>query len=156
MGITSNIDYPHDYLPLPLQDGYRLKPVSPLLRTSMSSGRARQRRLYTSTPTEVSVSWIMDDSQGQIFEAWYRDAIADGASWFNMKLKTPIGVRGYVCRFTDIYEGPTLEGGRYWRYSATLELWERPLLPPGWGLYPGLLSGSSLIDIAINREWPEA
>lgn len=156
MAITTSINYPRDYLPLPLQDGYGLKPVSPLLRTPMVSGRVRQRRRYTSTPTEASVIWLFTDTQAQVFEAWYRDAINDGASWFNMPLKTPVGTRDYVCRVVDIYEGPTLTGGRYWRYSASLELWERPLPPVGWGNYPELLAGSSIIDIAINREWPKA
>ncbi|ENN8392412.1 hypothetical protein AB6V67_11845 [Serratia marcescens] len=156
MGITSNIDYPHQYLPLPLQDGYGLKPISPLLRTPMVSGRARQRRRYISTPTETPVSWLMSDVQGQTFEAWYRDAISDGAAWFNMTLRTPIGIKPYVCRFTDIYEGPVLVGGKYWQYSATLELWERPLPPPGWGNFPEFLAGQSIIDLAINREWPES
>jgi hypothetical protein len=32
--------YPHDYLPLPLMDGYGFKHISPLLRTEMTSGRA--------------------------------------------------------------------------------------------------------------------
>ena len=69
---------------------------------------------------------------------------------------TPIGTKLYVCRFTDIYEGPTPEGGMYWRYSANIEMWERPLVPVGWGNYPELLAGSDIIDIAINREWPKA
>lgn len=156
MGITSNIDYPHQYLPLPLQDGYGLKAISPLLRTQMVSGRARQRRRYTSTPTQTPVSWLMNDIQGQTFEAWYRDAIIDGAAWFNMNLRTPIGIKPYVCRFIDIYEGPVLIGGKYWQYSATLELWERPLLPLGWGNFPEFIAGQNIIDLAINREWPEA
>lgn len=156
MGITTSINFPHQYLPMPQRTGLGYKPVSPLLRTSLTSGRARQRRLYTSTPTQVGVTWIMSEAQGQLFEAWFRDATGDGAAWFNMRIRSPGSVADHVCRFTDIYEGPTLVALGFWQYSATLELWERPGLPPGWGLYPELLSGSSLIDIAINREWPEA
>lgn len=153
----ADIYYPHDYLPLPLQDGYGLQPVSPLRRTQLTSGRARQRRLYTSTPSEVSVKWLFtSDSQAQVFEAWFRDALGDGVKWFMMKLQTPVGVKFYKCRFTDIYQGGTLTGSLYWQFSATLELWERPLPPAGWGNYPELLAGSSLIDIAINQEWPKA
>ena len=153
----ADIYYPHDYLPLPLQDGYGFRAVSPLMRTEMTSGRARQRRKYTSTPTQASVRWIFKtDAQSQVFEAWFRDALADGASWFLMKLQTPVGVRFYKCRFTDIYEGPTLVSPKYWQFSATLELWERTLPPPGWGNFPELLAGSSIIDIAVNQEWPRA
>ncbi len=153
----ADVYYPHDYLPLPLQDGYGFKPVSPMQRTDLISGRARQRRKYTSTPTNASVKWIFKtDPQAQVFEAWFRDALDDGVSWFMMKLQTPVGVKFYRCRFTDIYEGPALVGGKYWQYSASVELWERPLPPVGWGHYPGLLAGSSMIDIAINQEWPKA
>lgn len=147
--------YPHDYLPLPLMDGYGFKHVSPLLRTEMTSGRARQRRRYLSTPTNNTVKWIFtDDIQARIFEGWFRDTLGDGVNWFMMELQTPRGLEFYKCRFTEIYEGPTLLPPKYWQCSATLELWERPLVAPGWGRYPELLSGSDLLDLAMNKEWP--
>ncbi|EOV9740122.1 hypothetical protein ACM26X_10755 [Kluyvera cryocrescens] len=149
--------YPHEYLPLPQQDGYGLTPVSPTLRTKLTSGRSRQRRKYTSVPTEASVSWFMEsDSQAQLFEAWHRDVIHDGVDWFLMRLQTPLGVEDYKCRFTDIYVGPTLVAPIYWKFTATLELWERPILPPGWGNFPEFIVGQSIIDYALNKEWPEA
>ncbi|HDU5042476.1 TPA: hypothetical protein RFU55_001854 [Klebsiella aerogenes] len=155
MAISTPINYPYEYLPGPLKDGFGLKPVSSLKRTPMVTGRARQRRSYISTPTATEVSWIFSDVQAQAFEAWFRDVLNDGASWFNLPLLTPIGQKNYVCRFTDIYEGPTPEGGMFWRYTAPIELWERPTLPVGWGNYPDWIVGSSLLDIALNREWPK-
>lgn len=156
MGITTSINYPKDYLPLPVQDGYGLTPVDPLLRTEMTSGRARQRRRYLSTPTQASVAWILDDAQSQLFETWYQATISDGAAWFNMPLRTPEGIQEYVCRFIEIYDGPTITGGRYWRFSATLELWKRPVLDPGWSEFPDYIINSNIIDLALNREWPSA
>lgn len=153
----ADIYYPHSALPMPLQEGYAFQAVSPLIRTELTSGRARQRRAFTSTPTQASVAWLFTtDGQGLAFEAWYRDALADGAAWFMMRLQTPAGIKFYKCRFTDIYQGPTLVAPLYWRYTATLELFERPLIPPPWGNYPDLIAGSNLIDIALNREWPQA
>lgn len=132
----ADIFYPDEYLPMPLMDGYGFKTISPLLRTEMTSGRAQQRRRYTSTPTQASVKWIFKtDALAQVFEAFFRDALKDGQSWFYLKLQTPIGVKPYKARFVDIYEGPTLVAPKYWQYSATLELWERPLPPSGWGNY---------------------
>ncbi|HHA1251567.1 TPA: hypothetical protein ACOELP_001022 [Enterobacter hormaechei] len=156
MGITSNIDFPHQYLPMPQRSGLGYTPVSPLMRSTMTSGRTRQRRKYTSVPTEAGVSWVFTDVQAQLFEAWFRDAITDGAAWFNMRIRTPLGVSDYVCRFKDIYDGPVLFGLGYWKISATLELWERPILPPGWGNFPEFIVGQSIIDYALNKEWPEA
>ncbi|MCK9842961.1 hypothetical protein M1904_07400 [Klebsiella pneumoniae] len=152
----TDIYYPHDSLPMPLQEGYGFQPVSPLKRTQLITGRARQRRAYTSTPTQASITWFMEtDAQGLAFESWFRDALSDGAAWFNIPLLTPVGLKNYVCRFTDIYKGPTPEGGLYWRYTAPVELWERPLPPSGWGHYPEWIVGSSLLDIALNKEWPK-
>lgn len=152
----ASISYPHDYLPLPQQDGYGFKPISPLLRTEMTSGRARQRRQYTSTPTQASVNWFFEtDPQAQLFEAWFRDTLFDGEAWFDMRLQTPEGVNSYKCRFVDIYEGPTLIAPKYWSFSATLELWERPILDADWGNFPEFIMGSSIIDFALNREWPK-
>lgn len=148
--------YPHDYLPMPQQTGYELKPVSPLKRTEFTNGRARQRRAYTSTPVQVSVEWFFDsDIQGQIFEAWYKDVLKDGVCWFVMRLQTPLGVNEQKCRFTDIYTGPVLSSPIHWRYSATLELWSRAVLEGEYGEYPDFIRNSDIIDLAMNREWPE-
>lgn len=149
--------YPHDYLPLPLQDGYAFQPVSPLKRTEMTTGRARQRRAFISTPTQANVQWFFEtDVQAQLFEAWYHETITDGADWFFMRLQTPLGVEFYKCRFTDIYQGPMLVAPIYWQFSATLELWTRPVLGDGWAKFTDYIINSSIIDIALNREWPEA
>ena len=153
----TDINYPHDSLPMPLQEGYGFQPVSPLKRTQLITGRARQRRAYTSTPTQASITWFMEtDAQGLAFESWFRDALSDGAAWFMMKLQTPAGIKFYKCRFTDIYQGPVLVAPIYWKDTATLELWERPLAPAPWGNYPEWIVGSSLLDIALNKEWPKA
>ena len=155
MAISTNINYPKDYLPCALKENFGLQPISPIKRTTMTTGRSRQRRAYTSVPTETPVAWIFTDGQAQLFEAWFRDDIKDGALWFNMPLMTPLGSDDYVCRFVDIYEGPAPEGGMYWRYTARLELWQRPILPPGWSEFPDFIVNSSIFDLAMNREWPE-
>jgi len=153
----TDVFYPHDFLPTPTRrSGYGLKPVSPLIRTTMTSGRSRLRRKYISTPTIANVVWIFrKEEQAQLFEAWYRDSIIDGSAWFMMRLRTPIGVDFYKCRFVDIYDGPVLVPVNSWQFTANVELWERPLVSDGWGLYPEFIIGSELIDIALNKEWPK-
>lgn len=155
MAITTNINYPPE-LPCALQDSYGLKPVSPLLRTELSSGRARQRRLYKSTPTQASVSWLFKEGEAQLFEAWFSESLTDGSAWFNMPLRSPLGSTDYVCRFVDIYDGPIITGGNYWSFTATLELWEQPILPPGYVDVPSFVINSDIFDKSMNREWPEA
>jgi hypothetical protein len=154
--IQTSIDYPAG-LPNPLRDGHSLKAVQPFLRTSMASGRARQRRAFTSVPTMGNFNFLFEtDNLAAAFEAWFRDSLNDGAEWFNIERKTPLGLIRLVCRFTAMYSGPTLVGRSMWQYSCPLEIWERPLLPVGWGEHPEFVVDADILDIALNREWPEA
>ena len=143
-------------LPLPEQSGYAIQHVSPLQRTTMVSGRARQRRIYTSVPSNVAVQWFLTEKQAQLFEAFFRYVIADGADWFLLPLKTPMFTGDYECRFTDIYEGPTLTTFDKWTVSATIEVKERQTLNAGFAYVPQYLIDSSIIDVALNDLWPAA
>ena len=143
-------------LPLPEQSGYAIQHVSPLQRTTMVSGRARQRRVYTSVPSNVAVQWFLTEQQAQLFEAFFRYAITDGADWFLLPLKTPMFTGDYECRFTGIYEGPTLTAFDKWTVSATIEIKERQTWNAGLAYVPQYVIDSSIIDIAVNQLWPAA
>lgn len=104
----------------------------------------------------ASVSWLFTDPQGQLFEAWWKEALVDGSLWFECPLDHPMGYQLYAARFTGVYSGPALVGPGLWSYSAELELRERPLLEPGWVDFPEFILFSSIIDLAVNREWPES
>lgn len=142
-------------LPRGLHSGRRYQLVSPLMRSDLSSGRARQRRRFTSVPEAVSVSWLFNGVQGQTFEAWWRDSLIDGSIWFECPLDHPLGYDLYTCRFTGPYDGPTRVGPNLWSYSAELEIRERIALDEGWGDFPEFILDQSIIDFATNREWPE-
>ncbi|WP_349573144.1 hypothetical protein [Azotobacter salinestris] len=148
------IEYPEG-LPLPLREGYAFQAVSPMVRSDLQSGRARQRRRFTSVPTMASVSWLLSDVQARLFEAWWEDALISGSQWFSCPLKTPEGLQSYEARFTDIYSGPNLIGRSHWRFTAELELRKRPIMAPGWGLTPEYILGSDIFDRALNQEWPQ-
>ena len=143
-------------LPLPEQSGYAIQHVSPTQRTQMVSGRARQRRVYTSVPSNVAVQWFLTEQQAQLFEAFFRYAITDGADWFLLPLKTPMFTGDYECRFTGIYEGPTLTAFNKWTVSATIEIRERQTLDSGFAYAPEHVIDQSIIDIAVNQLWPAA
>ena len=127
-------------LPLPLRDGYSFTPVSPIRRSEKVSGRAVQRRLYTSVPTIVAVSWLCTARQARLFEGWCKWGIG-WADWFLCPLKTPLGLNPTRARFTDIYDGPALVGIDLWRYSATLELFEMPVV-----------SEAELLDLMLEMD----
>ncbi|WP_256825507.1 hypothetical protein [Pseudomonas juntendi] len=142
-------------LPMPLREGYGFTPVSPIRRSNKVSGRSVQRRLYKSVPTVAAVRWIFSDAQALAFEAWFDEQLVSGSQWFECPLKVPGGIGVYKARFVDIYEGPTLVGQSSWSFSASLELWERPIMKGGWGNYPDLIAGAPLIDLTVNQELPK-
>ncbi|WP_330216723.1 hypothetical protein [Stutzerimonas stutzeri] len=99
----------------------------------------------------------MNELQAQLFESWFEDALISGTQWFECPLSSPQGDRLYQCRFVDIYTGPTEDGPGQWMFQAELELFERPILRGGWGLYaPEYFAQFGLIDEAMNQEWPAA
>lgn len=144
------------WLPPALHDGYGFRPVSPIVRSTFVSGRSMQRRRAKSTPTQVAVNWLLNDGTAALFEKWFQEDLSDGAAHFLCLLKTSLGMGYYRAQFVDIYEGPELVGGKYWRFSATVEVDKRPLLADGSTAYPDAILHSDIVDLAANREWPEA
>ena len=151
--MTASIDYPVQ-LPTPLRNGYDTNHISPLVRSELVSGRARQRRRYTSVPTIASVSWLFTQQQAQIFEQWFRWTLSDGAEWFNATLRTPMGLQPYECRFAEMYQGPKLAGITLWQFEANLEIRERQTFPDGWEIGYEYILMSDIFDYAMNREMP--
>lgn len=156
--ITVDISWPSD-LPFPQFQPNRMQAVQTFTRTPMASGRTRQRRTFTSVPTEGAVEWIMrHGAESMAFEAWFRDVLLDGAEWFNMPRRTPMArLQSQIARFTSM-PVPEPISDQFWRYSATVETWGRPvdIVPRGWGAFPEYLKGANIIDVAMNRNWPEA
>lgn len=146
-------EYPQG-LPCALREGYEFEPVNNISRTRMESGRSRQRIIFDSVPTIVSLAWICSEPQALLFEAWVGQVVRAG--WFLMPLKIPGATKNVEVRFTETPMGPDLVGVSHWRYTARCELRERPLLEPGWAeLMPEWVLNMNIFDLAINREWPK-
>ena len=121
------IQYPAE-LPLPLQEGYGLSTVDPMRATQMATGRTRYRIRHRYVPAEVKVNFNFSEEEAAQFEGWYVWAINNGFDWFEMPLQTPIGFKTYIAHFKGIYQGPDLTQISRWRYSAVMQLKERPVL----------------------------
>ena len=146
-------------LPLAMRSGYSINHVSPMVRTDLASGRARQRRAFTSVPSMVNLQWFFTEIEARLFEGWFRDDLgaADGAAWFEMTLRTPLGLQQYQCRFAEMYRGPDLVAIDSYQISATVEIVERPILLPGYAtILPGFVAQPDIFDRAMNQEWPAA
>jgi len=138
-------------LPLPVGDDYGFKPVSPIVRTTMASGRAMQRRRFGSVPTLLPVTWLLSSEEAKMFEGWCKLSIG-WVDWFLCPIMTPMGLNPTRARFTDIYEGPKFVGEDLWRYTATLELFELPIVDEA--ALTELLLGMPLpvMNAALNAE----
>lgn len=149
------IQYPAE-LPLPLQEGYGLSTVDPMRATQMVTGRARYRIRHSYVPTEVRFNFNFSQDEAGIFEAWYARTINNGLEWFEIRLQTPAGFTLYEAHFKGIYQDPDLTQITRWRYSAVLQLKQRPLIPAGWEQFPQYWLNKNVVDVAISREWPKA
>lgn len=148
------ITYPAG-LPHPLKSGAAYTPENNILRTPLQSGRARQRQLYTKVPTFYRATWILDDIKGRLFAAW-ADQAAKG-EWFEMPLRSELGVNVETVRFTASISGPVRIGVNHWQYTADIEVRLKPALAPGWAeILPGFTLESDIFDLAMNMEWPAA
>ena len=75
-----------DELPAPLKS-VSARPVSPIVRSKMVSGRTFVRRNFTAVPVVYRMTWLFDSEQAVIFENFFRDDLEDGTRWFEMKLR---------------------------------------------------------------------
>ena len=146
------IAYPSG-LPHPLKSGAAYQPENNIRRTPMQSGRARQRQLYTSVPSFYRASLILNDVQGRLLVAW-ADQIAK-AGWFEMPLRSDLGLNTETVRFMSTISGPVRIGVNHWQYTADIEIEFKPLLAPGWAeILPDYILHADIFDIAMNREKP--
>lgn len=142
-------------LPHPLKGDASFAPENNILRTPMQSGRARQRQLYTRVPTFYSAAWVLTDAQGRLLTAW-ADQVAK-ADWFQMPLRSDLGLNVETVRFVATIAGPVRVGVKLWRYTADIEVQYKPALAPGWAeILPDWTLESEIFDLAMNMEWPAA
>lgn len=143
-------------LPWALLQGYEVQTVDPVERTPLDSGRERERRRYVSVPQDIKVEFIFNRSQSAYFELMFKETLQDGVGYFKAHTRTGRGVLQEILKFNGIYRGPIPVSAALNRYTATLRVFERKTIDPAFIDLPGLVAGWSLIDLTMNRHWPEA
>lgn len=142
-----------DGLPPAIRGNYAFTPTNRIQRTEMDSGRARQRILFDSVPSFVTLTWVMTDSQAIFFDTW-ADQVA-GAGWFTIPIRSPNGFENTEVRFTQSPSGGELIGVDYWSYTAQVELRFKPVFPPGLiDILPDYVLYADIFDVAMNQLWP--
>lgn len=107
--------------PNPAQDaGIRNDPS--VLRIDMDSGRARQRKLFTTAMRTMTVRWQLTDPQWALFQGVLEHKLNQGADWFNIVLPTGDGLKTCVARFVKGAWTAKYVPVMHWDVSASLEV----------------------------------
>lgn len=150
------------FLPLP-NNSFSIKHEKELVRSTMESGRIRQRIRFSGARETYSVQWTFSDSEFEFFRAWFEHTISGGLDWFDISL--PVGGAGELktvsARFIGQYSDSHLAVLNH-RVSATLET-ESPIIQDSsWTdaiLYWGNDLDQAIVDLdlfdnLINTQFP--
>ena len=120
----------HAKFPDPKISKYGLRPGESIARTQMESGAARQRQRFTTTPSYVTIEWVMAKSIFGMFESWYIYKAKAGGEWVSMYLNNGLGRTLCEVRFLQPYEAKPLSH-KDWAVMASVEVREMPVLGEG-------------------------
>ncbi|PIT10737.1 hypothetical protein BGI40_01430 [Snodgrassella communis] len=118
-------------LPVPDVDySYSLK--SPFMRTTLNSGRARQRRISNNSPTEVQVTWKIKWADMADFRYFVHEIVGQQSGWgfFLTPLAFEEHKKMVKARFINSdqpYEAVN-DSNVFWVVSAKLETYDASLI----------------------------
>lgn len=124
----STVFYPSEVLPLPLLASFGYEHGNSIVRTEMDSGAARQRRRFLNAPSLMRATWSLLDDEFALLEGWLMHQVSDGADWFQMPVKTPLGMVSYDVRFTKAPGRIRPVSHNRWEVGAELEVRRRSVL----------------------------
>ena len=109
------------------RESYTLSPVKGFMRTEMEVGPARQRRIASAMPTDLTFSLLLlSRTELAVFETWYKHVLYNGTAWFVMPVDCGSGLVDTDVRFTDTYQ-VTPKGKNVWEVSCKAECREMPV-----------------------------
>lgn len=160
MAMASSLQVYPPSLPPTLAQGHGFTPLPNGRQRKRDAGEMRMRPRYRSTPEHATVVWVYDQSQFDVFDAWFENGLLVGSQVFDVQLHRRGGVLEalwYVARFVDEYQVQELEGLRY-QVTATLLLQEElgpvritpgiELSAPGWGFGGRVAMPAAAIQMA--------
>lgn len=107
-----------------LYSGYSQKRESALLRSEMEYGPPKQAKIKSLVMiTRAAKLYIASNANFQLFEAWYRNDLNEGVSWFSMTdpvTKASVTARFVGGGYTATPMTPDMEN---WEVSVQIESW---------------------------------
>lgn len=110
------------------RDSYSVSPVKGFMRTEMEVGPARQRRIASAMPTDLTFNlMLLSRNELAVFETWYKFVLNNGAAWFRMPVDCGSGMVETDVRFTDTYS-VSPQGSGVWEVQCKAECREMPVM----------------------------
>jgi len=111
-------------LPPPTAEGYGIRPVDRVARSTIESGARRSRARFTSAPAKMAVRFVFTEAELAVFEAWLRHTVHDGALAFDIDLASGQGINSVSALLAD---DPRTEAHHAGGYIVTATLFARAL-----------------------------
>lgn len=90
-------------------------------RTEMDDGSIRQESRFTSVLGTSAFSWVFNGEEFEIFQAWVKYKISNGADWFLISLPNGTGFVTTKVRFKDGKYTVKHQPVMHWKVSASFE-----------------------------------
>lgn len=119
--------WPTSVLPNPTTDFSQDNQAS-VTRTTMQSGRVRQRRWSTSDRRDMPVNWQLNDDDFELFQSFHKYKLNGGNDWFTIQLPVGGGFKTCTVRFKECAFKASYRTSMNWDVSATLEIQDIPIL----------------------------
>jgi hypothetical protein len=82
--MMTSISYPES-LPGIRSNGFQSEYQDPVIRTQMDAGPVKQRLRYTAAPKRLTGTIVVDESERELFEAWFTETLGFGTLRFVMQ-----------------------------------------------------------------------
>lgn len=148
-------------LPLPLRDGYGIEDSTPILRTDMDDGLARQRSKSFSPPANIPVEFSFSGEEHAVFRSFLENECDGSAGWFSIRLLFPgFGLENKIARLKPGYKSK-LWGLDVWIVSGTIEIKKQPVIDANLLAllseyrYDDLLNAANIAHNYVELRYPE-
>jgi hypothetical protein len=141
-------------IPLPLIAGFGISLGEQFDHVPALQGEGRKRRMFTTAPRTVQVSWLLTARQMQVFNAWAERDLDVLTNRFTIKLqRLGVGFEYWAAEWVRPYSAdPIASPDGLWRVAGQLLLTGEPAdSPPSTGALEGAttvsLGGSGVLNV---------
>lgn len=146
-------------LPLPQLSGHGYTPGKRLIETRMDSGTSRFRRKFSNVHDKLSARFLMTNDQAAFFEGWFKYVLNDGANWFVMPIKTPMGLIDHEVHIKEAGKPFKVVSQKLWQIDLDLLIRKKANMPESEvaqiTFEPGSVALSNQITQKILNDYPE-